>query len=279
VAPDADAARVAAIRNSIDLRDKGSLESFGERARREVGASLARLHAEAGGRELGDLSDALRRAGDAVRALDPAMLTPTGMANLFGGRGRRLNWFRAKFDAAARALDGVTAELRDRTHRIEKKGHSLNTLHEQARGFILELDAHLAAGRARGAEALNQAGEKAAEAAECLHSRIGDLEGLRSTAIQQLPLVRMVQNVDAPVSEAVERAVGAIAAWKTDWSERLGMQLDPRLKLRPDEGGLEGAKTRLLEALAATEASLAEARGRRGEAEAEMEQAAKRAKA
>lgn len=279
MAPDADAARVAAIRNSIDLKDKASVETFGERARREVGAGVARLHAEASGKELSELSEALRRAADAARGLEPALLTPTGMANLFGGRKRRLNWFRGKFETAGRTLDGVIAELRDRAHKIEKKSQALNTLHEQARGFILELDAHLAAGKARGVEVLSQGGDKAAEAAERLKRRIGDLEGLRATAVQQLPLVRMVQNVDAPVGEAVERAAAAIAAWKTDWSERLGMQLDPRMKLRPDQVGLEGAKTRLLDSLAATEAALAEARTRRSEAEVEMEKAAKVAKA
>jgi uncharacterized protein YaaN involved in tellurite resistance len=274
VSPDADAARVAAIRNSIDLKDKSSVESFGERARREVGAGIARLHAEAGGRELGDLSDALRRAGEAARSLDPSMLTPTGMANLFGGRRRRLNWFRGKFETAGKTLDGAIADLRDRAHKIEKKTQSLNTLHEQARAFILDLDAHLAAGRARGADAVQQASDKAADAVERLNRRIGDLEDLRATAVMQLPLVRMVQNVDAPVGEAVEHAAAAIAAWQTDWSERLGMQLDPRLKLRPDERGLEEAKTRLLSALAAADASLAEARARRSEAETEMEKAA-----
>jgi uncharacterized protein YaaN involved in tellurite resistance len=279
VAPDADAARVAAIRNSIDLRDKSTLETFGERARREVGASISRLHAEATGRELSDVSDALRRAAEAARGLDPSLLTPTGMANLFGGRKRRLNWFRGKFETAAKTLDAVTAELRDRSHKIEKKSQSLNTLHEQARGFILELDAHLAAGKARGVEVVNQGGERAAEAVERLTRRIGDLEGLRATAVEQLPLVRMVQNVDAPVGEAVERAAAAIAAWKTDWSERLGMQLDPRMRLRPDEAGLERAKARLLDSLASTDAVLAEARTRRSEAETEMEKAAKLAKA
>jgi uncharacterized protein YaaN involved in tellurite resistance len=277
-APDADAARVAAIRNSIDLKDK-SIETFGERARREVGASITRLHAEATGRELSDLSDALHRAADAARALDPSMLTPTGMATLFGGRKRRLDWFRGKFETASKALDAATAELRDRAQKIEKKSQSLNTLHEQARGFILELDAHLAAGRARGAEAVNQGAEKAQDAIERLQRRIGDLEGLRATAVEQLPLVRMVQNVDAPVGQAVEHAAAAIAAWKTDWSERLGMQLDPRMKLRPDEVGLNGAKGRLLDQLTAADTVLAEARTRRGEAEAEMEKAAKIAKA
>ena len=278
MAPDADAARIAAIRNSIDLKDKSTLETFGERARREVGASIARLHSEATGRELSDLSDALRRAGEAARGLDPSMLTPSGMANLFGGRKRRLNWFRAKFETAAKTLDGVTAELRDRARKVEKKSQSLNTLHEQARGFILELDAHLAAGKARGAEVIDQSGEKAAEAVDRLKRRIGDLEGLRATAIQQLPLVRMVQNVDAPVGEAVERAAAAIAAWKTDWSERLGLQLDPRMKLRPDQAGLEIAKGRLLDSLTSSDAVLGDARARRSEAEAEMEKTAKLAK-
>jgi uncharacterized protein YaaN involved in tellurite resistance len=275
VAPQADASRVAAIRNSLDLKD---VEGFGEKARRAVGASVERLHAEVKTRDLSDLSDVLRRAGDAVQALEPALLTPTGMAAMFGGRKRRLNWFRNRFDQASRSLDNLTTELRDRAQKIERKTQSLNTLHEQARSFILELDAHLEAGRVRGAEALAQGTDKAAEAAARLKRRIGDLEGMRLKAVQQLPLVRMVQNVDAPVGDAVEHAAAAIAAWKTDWSERLGLQLDPRARIRPDEGGLAEAKSKLLASLDAIEKALAEARARRSEAESELEQAAKSAK-
>jgi uncharacterized protein YaaN involved in tellurite resistance len=274
-APEADAARVAAIRNSLDPRDQGAVQSFGERARREVGASVERLHAEVKGRELQDLSDTLRKLADTAQGLEPAMLTPTGMASLFGGRRRRLNWFRGRYDVARRTLDELVADMRERAQRIERKSHALNTLHEQARSFILELDAHVAAGRARGAELMSRGADKAAETSERLKARLSDLETLRSTAVQQLPLVRLVQNVDAPVGEAVEHAAQAVETWKADWADRLGMTLDPRLGIRPDEAGLAASKAALLQSIEACEARLKESRDRRREAEAELEDAAR----
>jgi uncharacterized protein YaaN involved in tellurite resistance len=221
-------------------------------------------------RDLSELSDVLRQAGDVVKSLEPAMLTPTGMASMFGGRARRLAWFRGRYEAAARTLDAITNDLRTRATQVERKGQSLNHLHEQARAFILELDAHLEAGKTRSAEVLSHGSDAAGEIADRLGARLGSLEDLRARAVQQLPLVRMVQNIDAPVSETVEHAAAAITTWKADWADRLGMHLDQRAKMRPDEGGLDQTKADLLKALDGANATLADARSRRGEAEREM---------
>ncbi len=267
-APPADASRVAAIRNSLDIKDKSAIDGFGERARREVGAGIERLHAEMRTRDLADMSDLLKRAADVVKGLEPAMLTPTGMAAMFGGRARRLAWFRSRYEAAAQTLDAMTNDLRARAAQVEKRSQSLNHLHEQARAFILELDAHLEAGKARGADL-------ASETADRLGARLSELEALRTRAVRQLPLVRMVQNIDAPAGQIVDHAAAAMAAWKADWADRLGMHLDSRAKLRPDQGGLDLAKADLIKALDSADATLGEARARRGEAEGEIAAAGK----
>jgi uncharacterized protein YaaN involved in tellurite resistance len=267
-APPADASRVAAIRNSLNPTDASAVAAFGERARREVTASVERLAAEVRTRDLPDMTDALHRAAETVRGLEPEMLTPTGMASLFGGRQRRLGWFRGRYEAASRALEDLTAEAKDRAQRIEAKTHALNTLHEQARTFILELDAYLEAGRTRVAEA-------AAESADALSHRLGELDALRNTAVQQLPLVRVVQNIDAPVGETLTSAFAAMDQWRADWADRLGMHMDPRARLRPDEAALAEDKAKLIKALETTATAVAEAHTRRRAAEEELAQAAK----
>ncbi|MBS0294794.1 MAG: toxic anion resistance protein [Proteobacteria bacterium] len=277
-APPADASRVAAIRNSLDLRDKAACEGFGERAKREVVAGVDRLLSEVRTRDVIESSELLKNASGALDPLDPQDLIPKGgLSGLFSGREARLSRFRSRFDGAGRSLQDFAADLKERGERLARKAQALNHLHEQARTFILELDAYLEAGRAKLVEAVGQ--EKLAENAERLKTRLAELEQVRRAAVEQLPLVRMVQNIDAPISESVEQATAAIARWRADWSDRLGMQLDKRVRIRPDGAGLNQAKAELGQALGAVQAVLAEARARRAEAEEHMDRAARACRA
>lgn len=275
-APAADAARVAAIRNNLDLKDKGSIETFGERARREVVASVDRLVSEVRTRDLIEAGEILRHAIETVGDLDPARLKPSGLSAMFGGRGSRLSWFRGRFEAASRSLEDLADDLKERADRVERKTQALNNLHEQARTFILELDAYLEAGRARHAEVGQGASEKQVEGAERLVKRLTDLRASRATAIEELPLVRIIQNVDTPLADIMNGAIAAMTRWRDDWSDRLGVKLDKRMRIRPDEVGLAQSKAQLIDALKAADAALAEARARRAEAEELMDSAAKR---
>jgi uncharacterized protein YaaN involved in tellurite resistance len=279
-APPADASRVAAIRNSLDLKDKGAVEAFGERARREVTASVERLLSEVRTRDVIESGEIVTRAADLLDPLDPAALIPKGgLSDLFSGRKVRLDRFRSRFDGAGRSLEDYADDLKERAERLARKSQALNNLHEQARTFILELDAYLEAGRLRLAEAAGAANEKLAENAERLTHRLAELETVRRAAVEQLPLVRVVQNIDAPISEAVDDAIAAIGHWRSDWSDRLGMQLDRRTRIRPDEVGLADAKSSLGQALHSVQSALAEARARRSDVEEHMDRAAKACRA
>ena len=263
--PPADAARVASIRNSLDLKDRASIDSFGERARRDVSASIDRLISEVRTRDLIESEEILRNAVRLVETLDPADLAPRG---LFSSRSGRLNRFRRRFDDATQSLDEFADDLKERADRLERKTVSLNTLHEQSRAFILELDAYLDAGRARLAEAVEP---RLQEGVARLEERLGELERVRFAAIQQLPLVRIVQNVDGPVSDAVAVTLCRLERWDTDWSDRLGMNLERRARLRPDEVGLGQARAEFTGALRRLTETLAEARVRRAQVEEQME--------
>jgi uncharacterized protein YaaN involved in tellurite resistance len=270
--PPADASRVAAIRNSVNLRDREALSAFGERARLEVAASVQRILAEVRSAEAAEAADLLRHAAELIEARDPARLQVGGLARLFTGRRRRLAAFRTEFQDAVAVLDTVSGDLGERAERLARRASVLDRLHEQARTFILELDAYLDAGR----QAVAAAREDAAEARRVIEARLETLTVARRCAIEQLSLVRVVQNVDAPTADALAAAVRAARRWAADWTELLGLSAERRGKrMRPDIVALYETKALALEGLVAPTAALAEARLRRLDAESEMEQAAR----
>lgn len=270
--PPADATRVAAIRNSLDLEDAEAVAAFGERARLEVAASVQRILAEVRSAEPKAARDQLRKAAELIAAEDPARLTVRGAMRLFVGRRKRLARFRAEFQAAAALVETLAGDLSEGAERLARRSAALDRLHGQAKTFILELDAYLDAGR------LAKAGARAAsaEAIETLNERLEALVAARRCAIEQLSLVRVVQNVDAPLAEALSNAARAARRWVSDWTELLGLTPERRGKrIRPDAVALRQTKAEALEALAAPTAAVEEARRRRAEAETEMEQAAR----
>lgn len=285
-APKADASRVASIRNSLNLTDASAVEAFGERARREVTAGVDRLAAEVRSRDITDAIEILKHAQGLIDALDPSSLTPGGgLAALVNGREARLERFRRQFESASKQLEGLNGDLMERAERLDRKAGSLNHLHDQAKTFILELDAYLEAARLRigelshlDAASAPKADRQQLDGAERLQKRLAELETVRRAAVEQLPLVRIVQNVDGPLHGVMEAAVNAVKAWRSDWSERLGMHLGRNVRVRPDEVGLAQSKAALTSAMQRAVADLGEAKGRRSEAEEQMDVAARTAR-
>lgn len=160
VTPAPDAGRVAAIRNSLDVNDPAELAAFGDRARREVTASVDRLLAEVRTGDLSEASTVIGHCRDELALLDPATLEPRrGLAGLFDSRGRRLKRMREAFRRVEPMLTDLAAELGQRAESLARRSSALDALHEQTRAFILELDAYLAAGRDRLPEASREAPE------------------------------------------------------------------------------------------------------------------------
>lgn len=270
--PPADASRVAAIRNSVNLQDIEALSAFGERARLEVAASVQRILAEVRSSEAMEAADLLRRVASLVDAKDPARLEVRGVARFFIGRRRRLAVFRAQFKDAAALLDTAAGDLSERAERLSRRASSLDRLHGQAKTFILELDAYLDAGRMAKAGAHGED----ADTLELIETRLKALAEARGCAIEQLSLVRVIQNVDAPLADAIAGAARAARRWAADWTELLGLTPDRRGKrIRPDLVALWETKALALENFAGPTAAIAEARRRRADAENQMEQAAK----
>lgn len=270
--PPADASRVAAIRNSLDLNDAEAVAAFGERARLEVAASVQRILAEVRSAEVAEASDQLRKTAELIAGKDPARLTVRGPMRLFVGRRKRLARFAAEFQDAAALVATLAGDLGEGAERLARRSAALDRLHSQAKTFILELDAYVDAGR------LAKAGARApsGEAIETLDERLAALTGARRCAVEQLSLVRLVQNVDTPLAEALAHAAGAARRWVADWTDLLGLTPERRGKrIRPDDVALYETKAQALEGLAAPTTAVVEARRRRGDAEGQMEQAAR----
>jgi uncharacterized protein YaaN involved in tellurite resistance len=270
--PAADASRVAAIRNSLDLGDAEAVSAFGERARLEVAASIQRILAEVRSAEANEAAGQLRKTADAIADGDPARLTVRGVMRLFVGRRRRLARFTAEFQDSGALVETLAGDLSEGAERLARRSAALDRLHSQAKTFILELDAYLDAGRLAKAGAR----EPSPEAVETLDERLEILAAARRCAIEQLSLVRLVQNVDAPLADALSEAARAARRWVGDWTELLGLTPERRGKrIRPDAVVLYETRTQALEGLAPPSAAIAEARRRRADAEVEMERAAR----
>ena len=270
--PPADACRVAAIRSSLDLGDAEAVAAFGERARLEVAATVQRILAEVRSAEAKEGADQLGKAAELIAAEDPARLEVRGLLRLFVGRRKRLARFKAEFQDAAALVETLAGDLSEGAERLARRSAALDRLHGQAKTFILELDAYLDAGRLAKASAR----DPSAAAIETLDERLAALAAARRCAIEQLSLVRMVQNVDAPLSDALSEAARAARRWVADWTELLGLTPERRGKrIRPDAVALCETKALALEGLAGPTAAVAEARPRRADAESELEQAAR----
>ncbi len=294
-APPADAARVAAIRNNLDLNDTGAIAAFGDRARRELLAGVERLLAEARAADAAEATSLVERARERIETLDPSELQPRGgLDNLFNGRTARLHRFRRASDQAWEVIEPVVTELQTKVGSLETRNRTLDSLHEQTRALILELDAYLQAGRMRLAEAratapLSESPEtppppqdgeprgpgpaavKDISAADRLAARLGDLEQTRAMAVRQLPIVRLVQNVDSFLIQDVARAEKALSVWWESWTRMLG---SARERTQPHIPTLADQKLTVLQSLEQVRKGLEESHSRRIEAEAAMARAA-----
>jgi uncharacterized protein YaaN involved in tellurite resistance len=300
--PAADASRVAAIRNKLDLSDTDAVAGFGEPARKGVLAGIERFLVEVRNNPVGDAVERLNSARARLESLDPSELEPRGgFDSLFNGRSARLHRFRRAFESVAAEFDVLAAEMGARVQKIGQQSEALNGLHEQARTLILELDAYLDAGRARLADARSAAAaepqvqpqaDPAASAAvdaaaanpamlmpapkvssaERLAGRLDDLDRARSATLQQLPLARVVQNADAFLADDLARVGAILAAWRKAWSDLLGIGRGDRA--RPHMPALAEAKLNAVQSLGRVTAALDDQGARRSEAEVRMKTAA-----
>lgn len=243
-----DASAVARIKSEIDISDRSRIVTFGDRAQRSVVEFADRILAQTQNRELGPtgklLSDILAKA----RSLDPASLKDGNfLTRLFSTMEARLRRFTEQFGDVASQIDRVCVELDRNKETLRRDIAVLDELHEQTKESLVDLDSHIAAGKAfvedfrrrklveleqaakgapGGSDALlaAQTFQDAAQALDRLEKRIFYLQQARQIGIQQLPQIRIVQSGDETLIENLQATTElTIPVWKQKMILLLGL--------------------------------------------------------
>lgn len=265
--PAPDAARVEGLRAGLD---PATPETFGEAERTAVLNLLDRVVSDV---RTGDLTEArarLTHLDAALGGLDVRSLEPRrGLAGLFDSRGKRLRAFRESFSGSARSLADTASDLAERAAGVARRDAALETLWSELRQAVDALNAHVAAASAvlHPAPTGDEADPHAA-----LRARTRDLIACRDAALAALPRLRAAQNADAPALAALERCTGAVAAWKAEWTDALGLAGRRPKKVRPDATRLESARKSLTDAAAAASARIDASLGRRAVVTSELQE-------
>jgi hypothetical protein len=213
--PGPDADRVSAIRLDLDPSRPETFDSFGETARDGLRTACRTLIGDAG--QTGEAVGGLSGIRDATGGLNPNALTPRrGLAGLFDSRNRRLKRMRESFESADRRIASLVDDLQARVAALKSRAQALEPRHEAVRAPIVELGAWIEAGRQRLADLSDDAPDGATPPRQRLSDRLEGLAATRMAAIGQLPLTRILQNVDASAAERLETAAKAAQAWRDE---------------------------------------------------------------
>ena len=262
--PGPDADRVSAIRLDLDPARPEAFDGFGEAAREGLRAACRTLIGDGPGRAGDEVSSGLAAIRDTAARLDPRALTPrTGLAGLFDSRNRRLKRMRESFLAADQRLASLAADLGARANALKSRSEALEPRQEALRAPIVELGAWIEAGRQRLGDLSEAAAEGETSPRQRLTERLERLAAARMAAIGQLPLARILQNIDASTADRLEGAARAVQAWRDDWRKALGMEGKRRRKVEPEPSALAGLTGRLNAALDRAGAAMREGDARR----------------
>ena len=243
-----DASAVSRIRSEIDISDRARIVTFGDRAQRGVAEFADKVLAQTQNRDMGAtgklLSDILAKA----RGLDPATLKDAGIfSRIFSSMEARVRRFAEQFDDVASQVDRICMQLDGNKETLRRDIALLDELHEQTKTALIELDAHIAAGKAfvdefrksklvelekaaKDASASSdallaaQTYQDAVQALDRLEKRIFYLQQARQIGIQQLPQIRIVQSGDETLIENLQATTElTIPVWKQKMVILLGL--------------------------------------------------------
>lgn len=245
-----DPQHLAKIRAEISLEDRAKISTFGDRASRNVTAYSERILAQTKTKELGDTGDLLNQIVLKAKRLDPASLEKEGfLSRMFGGAKAQIEKFKARFEDVAGQVDAIAIELDKRREGLRRDIAMLDSLHEETKTSIGDLESYIAAGKTFAAEfranqlqqlkaraeAAAQAGggagmleaqelRDAEQALDRLEKRVFYLEQARQIGIQQLPQIRIVQSSDETLMEQLSASTRlTIPLWKQKMVLLLGL--------------------------------------------------------
>jgi len=241
---------LARLRAEISLEDRARISTFGDRASRNVTAYSERILAQTKTKELGETGELLNEIVLKARKLDAAALEKAGFfGRLFGGMKAQVAKFRARFEDVAGQIDAIAIELDKRREGLRRDIAMLDSLHEETKASIADLEGYIAAGKAFAADfrvnelaqmkaradvtagagggaGLLEAQEyrDAEQALDRLEKRVFYLEQARQIGIQQLPQIRIVQASDETLMEQLQASTRlTIPLWKQKMVLLLGL--------------------------------------------------------
>jgi uncharacterized protein YaaN involved in tellurite resistance len=243
-----DNAQVQSIKQSIDISDTAQMTAFGERAQQNVASFADQILSQTKNKELGDTGALLTDVIIKAKSLDPTELGKQNfITRMFGGLHAQLIRFQSRYESVAAQIDRITLELEKRIDILRRDVTMLDSLHDQTKASIGNLDAYIAAGKQFGDEySKNQlpklqaaaAGsgdsskdvmtaqqyQDAVQALDRLQKRVLYLQQARQIAIQQMPQIRIVQNGDTTLIESLQASVTlTVPAWKQKMVLILGL--------------------------------------------------------
>ncbi|HEY4201922.1 MAG TPA: toxic anion resistance protein [Devosiaceae bacterium] len=245
----ADPGEVARIEGGIDIKDRAAISVFGDRAQEGVSGFADRVLSQVRNKDLGDTGKLLTDIILKAKNLDPASLKEQGfLGGLFGSAKARLERFKSQFEDVAGQIDRIGLELDRHKDTLRRDIAILDDLHDETRQAILNLDAHVQAGkafvdtfRANELPAIKAAAEAATgtpgggtleaqsyqdtlQALDRLEKRVFYLEQARQLGIQQLPQIRIVQASDETLIENLQAtSTLTVPAWKQKMIILLGL--------------------------------------------------------
>lgn len=243
-----DKARVEAVRREINIEDRATLVTYGDRAQQDVASFADRILAETRNREMGKTGELLSDILAKAKGLDPASLGQLSwFQKLFTSVEARLSRFKERFEDVASQIDRVTIDLDKHKETLRRDIMMLDDLHEQTKAAIGELDVYIEAGKTYGeafktgrllelkAEADAKAGgseglmaaqtyQDALQALDRLEKRVLYLMQARQIGMQQLPQIRIVQAGDETLIENLQATTQlTIPVWKQKMILLLGL--------------------------------------------------------
>jgi uncharacterized protein YaaN involved in tellurite resistance len=243
----ADPQAIARIEAGINISDRAGLSTFGDNAQRSVTAFADKILSQTRNKDVGKAGELLTNIILKVKHLDAASVQNAGMLEkMFTTARGRIEKFQQQYNDVASQIDAISIDLDKHKDTLRRDIGVLDQLHEETKTAILNLDAHIAAGKqyaenfrandlvkmkadadaGKDADGLMQAQayQDASQALDRLEKRIYYLQQARQIGIQQLPQIRMVQAGDETLIENLQATSRlTIPAWKQKVIVLLGL--------------------------------------------------------
>lgn len=226
-------AALASIERKIDLADRSAIASYGQEAQRKLADFAGRALEHARERPTAATAGLLGSLVDTAKGLDASAAGKGNLLErLFSTIEARLKKFTGQFEAASNRIEIVAVELEQHRDQLLKDIALLDTLFDETRSAITELDLYIAAGKnfvarakqtSPGGLGAQQASDRRM-AIERLDRRLLQLEQARHVGLQQLPQIRLVQASDETLVDNLQSAVTlTIPVWKQKMLMLLGI--------------------------------------------------------